>query len=81
MDNKDTKRLRRTKYNPRPDYQNSLEVTEKKELIKSAGLYRNHNSPETRKLQFKSIYSKNLHPKKNKKKSDEPLVWVISNDK
>lgn len=81
MENKDTKRLRWSKYATRTDYQNSPDIPETKELIKSAGLYRNHNSPEARKGQSKSVYRKNLQVKKNKKKSDEPLVWVIDNDK
>lgn len=80
-ENKDTKRLRRSKYSPRNEYTNSCEPTENKELIKSAGLYRNRDSPENMRVQNKPIYNKNLQVKKTKKKSDEPLVWVLDTNK
>lgn len=84
---KDTKRMRRTKrtdyqYPPRIDYQNPPDAPENKELIKSAGLYRNHDPPETRKVHIRPNNIRNpLVNKKPKKKSDEPLVWVLDNNK
>lgn len=81
VENKDTKWSRRSKYTPRNEYQNSSEATEKNELIKSAGLYRNRDAPENRRVQNKPIYNKSLLAKKSKKKSDEPLVWVLDANK
>lgn len=74
---KEVKRTRRTKYIPKTDYQNVQETSEKNVLVKSAGLYRNRDSPENRRLTNKANCNKSLPIKKPKKKSDEPLVWVL----
>lgn len=79
---KDNKRTRRQKYSPRLEYQNTPEMSEKNELIKSAGLYRNHDSPENKRLPNRQFYNnKSIPVKKTKKKSDEPLVWVLDTNK
>lgn len=70
-------RRRKPKYSPRTEYQNLPDTSEKKVLIKSAGLYRNHDSPENRRLPNRPNCNKTLPVKKPKKKSDEPLVWVL----
>lgn len=74
---KDIKRTRKSKYFSKIDYQNSPEMPENNLLIKSAGLYRNRDSPDNRRLPNKPIYNKSLPVKKPKKKSDEPIVWVL----
>lgn len=71
-EDKETKKMWRPK-------RDSLETLEKHVLIKSGGLYRNHNSPENKKVQNKATY-KDMLAKKPKKKSDEPIVWVLDNN-
>lgn len=75
VENNYAKKMKRMKridhqYSPRTEYQ-------KNEMIKSAGLYRNHDLSDTKKVQNGPIYNKILPVKKSKKKSDEPLVWVL----
>ncbi|XP_074039419.1 serine/threonine-protein kinase/endoribonuclease Ire1 isoform X2 [Leptinotarsa decemlineata] len=57
-----------------PESTNKKNVTfDPKNLIKSGGLYRNHDSPE------KSRITRNPRAKKKIKKKEEPLVWVLEN--
>lgn len=49
------------------------------DLIRSGGLYRNHDSPEHKVQVPMKRYQKNFQKKKTKK-SEEPLVWVVNSN-